>query len=437
MGVNLPSAVSSFLHGLENGTSAAGRWAYSTACRAEDEVASAMTHVENAPVLKQTRLGALVAGATEGVTNFLALDPLRVVGAVMMCANPVDCWDMVARVGIPALRILGNPLSAIWQVNTQAAEDFNRNPVHTAAFWLTDLPGAFVRTEEEATGDASSVRVQVVAVPGTNVSRPVIIYTPPGVENTKNLPILYYLHGTPGAPGDFLRAGGTLALNAWFKAGHKPFMVVEADGEVPDRQDSEWLNAANGNPAEQIESYFINSVIPAVEGDQPRSPQNRMIAGFSMGGYGAMNLAQHHPEVFGKVASLDGYYHVDDTDGMLDVPPGPNTLPDPGGPGVADASTVALNSPDQHVASLKGTQILLIHDTGDYGVSLGESDRFAKLLSSAGIPSTDITTGGNHTTLFLQANMNRLFQFMEGEPVSPGLESSSTEPVPSGQAPTP
>jgi hypothetical protein len=41
-------------------------------------------------------------------------------------------------------------------------------------------------------------------------------------------------------------------------------------------------------------------------------------------------------------------------------------------------------------------------------------------LSAAGIPYTAVTTGGTHTTLFLQSNMKRLFQFMEDEPVDKG-----------------
>ena len=37
-------------------------------------------------------------------------------------------------------------------------------------------------------------------------------------------------------------------------------------------------------------------------------PAYRGIGGLSMGGFGAMNIAVHHPDVFGFVISLGGYY---------------------------------------------------------------------------------------------------------------------------------
>ena len=38
------------------------------------------------------------------------------------------------------------------------------------------------------------------------------------------------------------------------------------------------------------------------------SPDYRAIGGFSMGAFGAMNIAVHHPAIFGSVISLAGYY---------------------------------------------------------------------------------------------------------------------------------
>ena len=38
---------------------------------------------------------------------------------------------------------------------------------------------------------------------------------------------------------------------------------------------------------------------------------HRAIGGLSMGGFGAMNIAVHHPDVFGTVISLGGYYRAE------------------------------------------------------------------------------------------------------------------------------
>jgi poly(3-hydroxybutyrate) depolymerase len=420
MGSTIHSVFSSVLRGLETGTSAVGTAIYTAARDTEDVWKACVDRLVTLPVLREIGPIHLLGGAAEGLVD-LPLDVVRAAGAVLECADPVKCWELAAVVGIPFLRAVGRPRGFASEVWNQFQQDFDQDPLKTVGYTVCNPVGAIARLDEEATGSADRVKVMQVQVPGTNSSRPVVIYTPPGAKDTKDLPIFYFLHGTPGEPGDFLRAGGTEALNAWFKAGHKPFVVVEADGNVPGRQDSEWVDSADGKPEDQVESYFINAVIPAVEGDQPRAKSDRMIGGFSLGGYAGMNLALHHPDMFGKVASLDGYFHVDDTDGMLDVPvPGPNTIPDPGGPGVADKSVVDWNSPDQHVDSARGMGILLIRGTGDSGVSKGESERFGRLLAAAGIPYTAVATGGLHTTLFLQSNMCRLFQFMENEPVSPG-----------------
>jgi S-formylglutathione hydrolase FrmB len=40
---------------------------------------------------------------------------------------------------------------------------------------------------------------------------------------------------------------------------------------------------------------------------------HRAIGGLSMGAFGAMNIAVHHPNIFGNVISLGGYYQAEGT----------------------------------------------------------------------------------------------------------------------------
>ena len=70
-------------------------------------------------------------------------------------------------------------------------------------------------------------------------------------------------------------------------------------------------------------------VISAVEGAHRRDRRNRIIAGFSMGGYGAANLALRHPTVFGAVASFAGYFHIDDPDSVFGGDPRVESANDP------------------------------------------------------------------------------------------------------------
>ena len=53
-----------------------------------------------------------------------------------------------------------------------------------------------------------------------------------------------------------------------------------------------------------------------------RDAAHRAIAGFSMGGYGAMNIAMQNPGVFGQVVSIAGYFVVNDLSGMFGGPAG-------------------------------------------------------------------------------------------------------------------
>jgi S-formylglutathione hydrolase FrmB len=69
--------------------------------------------------------------------------------------------------------------------------------------------------------------------------------------------------------------------------------------------------------ATAIETYLIDRVIPAVEGRNRRDAAHRVIAGFSMGGFGAANIALRHSDLFSAVASIAGYFHIDDPDGVF------------------------------------------------------------------------------------------------------------------------
>ena len=56
------------------------------------------------------------------------------------------------------------------------------------------------------------------------------------------------------------------------------------------------------------ESMFVNQVIPAVDRTYRTIARRggRAIAGFSMGGYGALALAAHHPDLFAAIGSFSG-----------------------------------------------------------------------------------------------------------------------------------
>ena len=140
--------------------------------------------------------------------------------------------------------------------------------------------------------------------------RDVWVWTPPlGKLDRSTLPVVYMLHGWPGSPASMI-SGIVKPLTAAFAKGAKPFIAVFPDGNAKTHADSEWADSYDKKA--MIETWITKRVIPAVESDRIRSSNERAIAGFSMGGYGAAIIGLHHPELFTQIATLAGYFITDD-----------------------------------------------------------------------------------------------------------------------------
>jgi enterochelin esterase-like enzyme len=227
--------------------------------------------------------------------------------------------------------------------------------------------------------------------------RSVYIYRPGGVPDTARLPVLYLLHGLPGSAADiWTQFDGRKLLDGEFAHGAAPYEVVTLDGHGATHRDTEWADSADG--ADEVESFVLHVAIPAVEGSHRRDACHRAIAGFSMGGYGAMNLAQRHPDVFGQAASVAGYFHLDDPDAVF----GNNR------------ALQKANSPDQQVARMKGLRVFLL-DAGQENLPLvkGETDRLAKLLIREKIPVRLDYSPGIHNGDYAIAQEPEIGAFLE------------------------
>ncbi|HEV7864886.1 MAG TPA: alpha/beta hydrolase-fold protein, partial [Acidimicrobiia bacterium] len=227
----------------------------------------------------------------------------------------------------------------------------------------------------------SSGTVQILDLPSGDAdgkSREVWVYRP-DVPDSADLPVVYLLHGYPGNDLDVEQIHLADLLDQQFAAGAAPFVVVVPNGQSDIHPDTEWADSVDGEV--RLETFIVSTAIPAVEGANRRDAAHRSIAGFSMGGYGSMNLAEHHPDLFGQVVSIAGYYHTDDPDGMGGASP------------VWDAD----NSPDQNIDTLAGTRTLLIADAEESDpLILGEAARFADLQRVAGQNPTLVVAPGNH-----------------------------------------
>jgi S-formylglutathione hydrolase FrmB len=263
---------------------------------------------------------------------------------------------------------------------------------------LMVLPSGVTRLASSDTTDPAGLRgtVSVLQIRGPSDTRPhpVWVWRPPGPD-AATIPVLYFLHGDPGSARDPFTAGLAEALNRRLQEGYPPFVFASVDGNGERHSDSEWANSRDGS--DQVMDRVTDAAIAAVEGTHMRDAAHRAIAGFSMGGYGAMNIAMQNPGVFGQVVSIAGYFVVNDLSGMF------------GG----SAAIIARNTPSAHPCQARGLQVLLEEDASEGDPLIrGQAARMGVLLSSCGVPATVQIQPGTHDWAYAMTALRQAFTFL-------------------------
>jgi enterochelin esterase-like enzyme len=144
-----------------------------------------------------------------------------------------------------------------------------------------------------------------------------LVYLPPSYYTvqgkTTRFPTLYLLHGTPGRDSDWFTGGkADQAADTLIALGKIPELImILPDGNGRPEETSEWGNSFDQQ--QKIETYVSTDLVRYVDAKYRTlaDAAHRGIAGLSMGGFGAMNIAVHHPDIFGYVSSLGGYYRAE------------------------------------------------------------------------------------------------------------------------------
>jgi enterochelin esterase-like enzyme len=141
--------------------------------------------------------------------------------------------------------------------------------------------------------------------------REVRVYLPPHYAQEaragRRFPVLYLLQASVMQPTNYLKVGGLGPRVDTLVDSHRspPYISVMPAGHGADH---EWANAAAGN----FDSYVMD-VVHAIDRHFNTIPNRtgRIVAGLSEGGYGAINIALHHPREFSVVESWSGYQRPD------------------------------------------------------------------------------------------------------------------------------
>ena len=145
-------------------------------------------------------------------------------------------------------------------------------------------------------------RIPGAAVP--RLRRASLVYLPPNVDPARRYPLVIMLHGLRGSPYSF--AGGLRLPEAVDPAiaTHRlaPFIAVIPPAGLTPSFDGEWTGP--------WERYVVHDVVPWASAHLPveRTASGRVIAGYSAGGYGAVDIALRHPRLFGVAESWSGYF---------------------------------------------------------------------------------------------------------------------------------
>ena len=180
-----------------------------------------------------------------------------------------------------------------------------------------------------------------------------------------------------------------------------PFCTVLPQG------DDGWYIDSPVNRRERYESYLAEVMAVAARVQRlSGSPARRAIAGWSMGGYGAVRFATRHPAEFSVVAGIIGLL---DFPRPEDLPKGQNYTVPLGRFGVNQAEWTLFN-PMNSADALRGKAVMIVTATDSFDRTMNE--RFHAGLNELDIPHEYLVLPGEHTFDVVQAALEPVLAFV-------------------------
>ena len=309
--------------------------------------------------------GAMSPGAA-ALPRGSALRRRAAVALACVVAGACTVAVLEKRAGIE--RLAGLSSSAPARVDAVLAPRAAADPAPSATIEVTGV--------SEAGSTIQSVRYASSALRGAGSF---LVYLPPGFSDAaRGYPVLYLLHGDDETASSFLELGLEQTLDRLTAAGAIPPLIAVMIQSGPGAH-----NWRDGD-GHAYESYVLE-VQQLIDRLYPTLAERgaRAIAGYSMGGYGAMNIALGHADRFGVVESWLGFFN-----GLQGE----------------------LRSASPTIARA-GLQAFVYGGASDAIVGSSEDAPFAAALRAAGANATGAVYAGGHTLETLKAHLTHMLTF--------------------------
>ncbi|KDA41326.1 MULTISPECIES: esterase family protein [unclassified Frankia] len=207
---------------------------------------------------------------------------------------------------------------------------------------------------------------------GVKEAKQALVYLPPQyfTEPHVRFPVVYLLHGSPGVPVDWYRAGRAAQVGALLAGVGRPAILVAP------RLSHGWLDDSEcvDRPGENIETYLIDDVISTVDRRLRAIADraDRIFVGMSAGGFCALNLGLRHRDLVETIIDMSGMSKPTHDGGMVGLF---GNRPDL-------ALVVAANTPARYAATLPPfppMRVWLDCGHGDHE-ALGDTEAMARAL---------------------------------------------------------
>ena len=136
------------------------------------------------------------------------------------------------------------------------------------------------------------------------------LYLPSGYQTSnRRYPVVYLLHGGGDDQTGWIQFGEMQRIvDKGIQEGTIAPMIIV----MPDAEMTYYLNNREGKY--QFEDFFIKELIPHIEKNYRCLPKKeyRAVAGLSMGGFGSLLYALHHPDMFAACAAMSAAVRTDE-----------------------------------------------------------------------------------------------------------------------------